>query len=105
MATVNSSMSKPAVRVLTIPIGPYDNGRSCDSRRKRSMTLRVGRRARNIDASGRDWATEQGFTNQFVDGNHELANRRNTKRQPRGGQELLGQRHQRSGRALIGTLV
>jgi hypothetical protein len=68
------------------------------------MTLRAGRRAKNIDASGRDWVAEQGLTYQIVDGDYELPNRRNTKRQPRGGQDLLGQRHQCSGRALIRTL-
>jgi hypothetical protein len=100
----NSSRCWLAVRVLTIPTGPYESGRPCDSRMKRSITLRVGRRARNID-SGRDWAAEQSLTNQIVDGDHELANRRNTKRQPRRGQELLGQRNQGSGCALIRTLV
>ena len=88
-------------RLLTIPIGPYDNGRSCDSRRNRSMVFRDGRRARNMDPSGGHGIAKQSFTNELVDRDHEPSNRRNTKRQRRRRQELLGKRYQGGRRALV----
>src|ERR1700722_5595225 len=93
--TVASSRSRQDVSPFTMPIGPYESGSSWESRRKRSIASRDGRRTKNISTSGRDGTAEQRFAYQSVDGDHESSNGRHTKRQSRRRQKLLCQRDER----------
>ena len=67
------------VAACHIPIGRYNSGRSCDSRKKRSITDGDGRAAMNMKVSGGDCGAKQRVTYQFVYGDHEPANRWNAK--------------------------
>jgi hypothetical protein len=101
IATIASSKPWRAVSALAIPTGPYESSKSCESRGKRSIVSRDGHRARNMNPSGGDWTAEQGFTDQFVDGDHKPSNGRHSKGQRRRRQDLLGQRDECGGRALV----
>ena len=86
------------------PIGPYETGRFCESRRKQSMAAGAGRRVKNMTpqvvATLPDSPSRINSSNPIT--KRGIAGSRNTRGR---GQQLLRQRDQRRGRALPGGPV
>src|SRR5262245_31082606 len=105
IATVSSSRCWRAEPRPTMPIGPYDNGKSLESTRNRSMAGGDGRRAKNMMPSRRHWTADERVANELVDGDHKPANGRHAQRESDRWQELLSEYDQRVGCTLVCALV